>query len=81
MEPHNENIAEWIEPLYCTAHYDTLGEDVDYANEVQNVLCMEFNITTTDLWIGKEGIGLEVEFTQQQCDLMYQFMNTKGMLH
>ena len=42
---------------------------MNYANELQNVLGMEFTIATTDIWI-----GLEVEFTQQ-CYLMYQSMN------
>ena len=52
----------------CTVSHSMMFEwgNVNYANEVQNVLGMEFNIATTDLWIGSEGIGLEVEFTQQQ---------------
>ena len=70
VEHHNGNMVEWNE-LHCTAYYDASGEDVNYATEVQNVVGMEFNIATTDLWIGEEGIGLEVEFTQQQCDLLY----------
>ena len=65
-------MAEWIEPLHCTAYYDVSGDDVNYANEVQNALVMEFNIKTAELWMGK--IQLEVKFTQQ-CDLMYQLMN------
>ena len=71
----DENKTEWIEPRHCTAYYDVSGGNVNYANEVQNALGVEFNIATSDLWIGKEGIGLEVEFTQQQCDLMFQSMN------
>ena len=71
----DENKTEWIEPRHCTAYYDVSGGNVNYANEVQNALGMEFNIATTELWIGQEGIGLEVEFTQQQCDLMSPSMN------
>ena len=61
-------MAEWNEPPHWTAYSDVSGGDVNYANEVQNVLGVEFKIKTTDLWIGEDGIGLEEEFTQQQCD-------------
>ena len=67
-------MVEWVEPLHCTAYHDVLGGDVNYANEVQNALGMEFNIETADLRLGKKGIGLEVKFTQP-CDLMNQPMN------
>ena len=66
LEPHDENIgenmAEKIETLHCTAYYGISGDDVNYANEVQNSLGMEFNIETADLWMGKKGIRLEVKF-------------------
>ena len=80
LEPHNgnmgENMAEWMKPRHCTACCYALGENVNYAIEVQNAFGMEFKITTTDLWIGEEEIGLEVRFAKQQCNLMYQSMNT-----
>ena len=53
VEHHDENMdenkTEWIEPRHCTAYYDVSGGNVNYANEVQNALGVEFNIATSDL--------------------------------
>ena len=68
-------MTERIGPLHCTACCDALGENVNHANDVQNVFGMEFKIATTDVWMFRKEIGLEVEFAQQQCDLTYQSMN------
>ena len=68
------NLSQ-VRHRHCTASRDALGDNVNHANDVQNVFGMEFKIATTDVWMFREEIGLEVEFAQQQCDLMYQSMN------
>ena len=64
-------MAEWVEPLHCTAYYDALGEDANYANQVQNVLGKEFNKEIADLWMGKVGsrIRSENDTTATQIDV------------
>ena len=88
LEPHNENtgenMVEWVEPLHCTAYYDASGEDVNYANQVQNALSMEFNIETADLWIGKEGgnwIGSENFTTTTRLDVPTQKYNATNYIN
>ena len=68
-------MAKWVEPLYCTAYDDISGEDEKYENQVQSTLGKEFSIETADLWMGKEGVGLEVRTTQEQRDMMQQPRN------
>ena len=49
-----------------------MGEDGKYENWVKGMLDSEFGVETADLWIGKEGMALEVRTTQEQQEMMQQ---------
>jgi len=58
--------------LHCIADCDVKGKDNVYARETNSKLHQTFDITLGTMWIGKQGIGLEVHLTQEQLKLWNQ---------
>jgi len=58
--------------LHYIADCDAKGRDNDYAREASSKLNQSFNLALGTMWIGKQGIGLEVRLTQEQLKLWNQ---------
>jgi len=58
--------------LHCIADCDIKGKDNVYARETISKSHQSFDIALGTMWIGKQGIGLEVHLTLEQLKLWNQ---------
>ena len=72
VSQHHMDLDTGKTQLHCIAYYDTKGRDSDYVREVPSKLHQNFDITLGAMWIGRQGIGMEVRLIQEQLNLWKQ---------
>uniref|UniRef100_UPI00358F5268 uncharacterized protein n=1 Tax=Myxine glutinosa TaxID=7769 RepID=UPI00358F5268 len=67
MQLHQISIKDLKDnPPHCTAYYDATGEDENYRERVKEKLGKWMPLHLSRVWIGREGIGIEVVLTPSQ---------------
>jgi len=63
------NLSSWKCHLHCTACYHPEGNDTDYAEKVSSHLQQRYDLILESLWMGRQGMGMEVHLSREQQEL------------